>query len=107
MDSVYVLIGILVTALATFITRAFPFVIFSNKKPNKTLNYIEVYLPVMIMIILVFYALKGVNFFTYPFGIAELIGISIAFFLHVAFRQALLSIIFATLIYMFIMQKIF
>lgn len=106
MSSKYLLIGIIVAFAATFLTRVIPFVLFANKKPGKTLRYIEIYLPVMIMIILVFYALRDVKFSIYPFGLPEIIGIILAVCVHLVARQALLSIVIATGAYMYIIQFI-
>lgn len=106
MNEKYLLIGIIIAFLATFLTRIIPFIIFAKRKPGKTLKYIEIYLPVMIMIILVFYALRNVIFSAYPFGLPEIIGVIVAAGIHLMFRQALLSIILATAIYMYIIQTL-
>lgn len=106
MSEKYLFIGIIVAFLATFLTRVIPFVVFAKRKPGKTLRYIELYLPVMIMIILVFYAIKDVGFSLYPYGVPELVGISIAMVVHLLFRQALLSIVIATAVYMFMVQVV-
>lgn len=104
MSEKYLFIGIIVAFLATFLTRVTPFVVFAKRKPGKTLRYIEIYLPVMIMIILVFYALRDVKFSIYPFGLPEIIGIVVAMSVHILTKQALLSIVIATTIYMYIVQ---
>ncbi len=106
MDKNYLLLAIAVTVVATFATRIMPFLFFNKKNNNKTLKYIEFYLPTMIMIILVFYAIKDVNFFVYPFGIAEIIGVLLALLLHLVFKHSLLSIVVSTIVYMVIVQKI-
>lgn len=105
MSESYLFFGILIAFLATFTTRAIPFLLFSKKRPNATLRYIELYLPIMIMIVLVFYAIKDVSFITYPYGIAEIIGILVATSLHLIFKKALFSIITSTIIYMLIIQN--
>ncbi len=64
-------------------------------------------MPLMIMVILVFYALKDVKWLEYPYGLAEIIGILTAVFLHVRYKNALFSIFVATVVYMFLVQKIF
>jgi branched-subunit amino acid transport protein AzlD len=60
----------------------------------------------MIMVILVFYALKDVKWERYPYGLAEIIGVSVAIALHVKFKNALLSIFVATLTYMILIQNV-
>lgn len=107
MQSSYLIIGILVAALATYATRIIPFLLFRTRKPSPLIGYIELNMPLMIMTILVFYALKDVEWNGYPYGMAELIGIAISIVLHLKFNNALLSIFVATLSYMVMVQVVF
>ena len=107
MDSSYIIFGIVIASILTYITRIIPFVFFRKKEPSAIIRYIEWNMPVMIMVILVFYALKDVSWGDYPYGIAEMVGIVIAGTLHVKYKNALLSIFVATATYMFLIQKIF
>ena len=107
MQDSYLIAGITVAVFATYLTRAIPFIFFAKRKPSPLIRYIEWNMPLMIMVILVFYALKDVKWNQYPFGIAELIGVSIAILVHVKFNNALLSIIISTATYMFLIQKVF
>ena len=106
MDSGYIVAGIIVASVMTYITRAIPFLFFRKKEPSDTIKYIEWNMPVMIMVILIFYALKDVSWGVYPYGISEIIGIVIAGSLHIKYKNALLSISVATAVYMFLVQKI-
>jgi branched-subunit amino acid transport protein AzlD len=108
MQTSYILLAILVAALATFATRVLPFLLFDKKqKPSKLLELFEKNMPLMIMVVLVFYALKDTNFNGYPYGISEIIGILTASVLHIKFKNALLSIIGATAVYMLLVQAVF
>ncbi len=107
MQSSYLIAGIVVAVFATYLTRVIPFIFFAKRKPSPLIRYIEWNMPLMIMVILVFYALKDVKWSQYPFGIAEIVGVVIAIFVHVRFNNALLSIITSTLVYMFLVQKVF
>lgn len=107
MQSSYLMAGIIIAAIATYLTRVIPFVFFAKREPSPLIRYIEWNMPLMIMVILVFYALKDVKWNEYPFGIAEIIGVLIAIFIHVKFNNALLSIIISTMTYMFLIQKVF
>ncbi|MDR1461242.1 MAG: AzlD domain-containing protein [Campylobacteraceae bacterium] len=108
MQTSYLLLAILTAAFATFATRVLPFLLFDKKqKPNKWLGLFEKNMPLMIMVILVFYAIRNTNFNEYPYGISEIIGIMSALLLHVKFKNALLSIIGATLFYMLLIGVIF
>jgi len=107
MDSSYLIGAIFLAALMTYITRIIPFIFFRKKEPSATIKYIEWNMPVMIMVILVFYALKDVKWEVYPFGLAEIAGVIIAALVHVKFKNALLSIFLATVTYMILIQKVF
>ncbi len=107
MSNSYLTISIAVAAFATYLTRVLPFVFFRKKEPSATLKYIEWNMPVMIMVILIFYALRDVSWSLYPYGISEIIGVLIAGALHIKYKNALLSIFVATVVYMFLIQKVF
>lgn len=107
MESSYLIGAIIVASIATYTTRIIPFLLFRTREPSPLVKYIELNMPLMIMVILVFYALKDVTWEIYPYGIAEIIGVIVAIALHVKFKNALLSIFVATFVYMFFIQKIF
>ena len=48
------------------------------------------------MLILVVYTLKDINITIYPYGLKEAIAILLVAFLHVKYRNALISIILGT-----------
>ena len=60
-DTVYLLSVILVMTVATFATRAFPFVALKGKGDHPTLDFLGRYMPPAVMTILVLYSLKSVN----------------------------------------------
>jgi len=107
MDNSYIIGSVIIAALATYATRIIPFLLFRTREPSPLIKYIELNMPLMIMVILVFYALKDVKWESYPYGMAELIGVGVAIALHVTFKNALLSIFVATLTYMVLIQTIF
>ncbi len=107
MQDSYLIAGIAAATIATMLTRFTPFVFFAKRKPSSLIKYIEWNMPLMIMVILVFYALKDVKWEQYPFGIAEIVGVLIAILVHIKFNNALLSIIISTVTYMFLIQKVF
>lgn len=104
MNDTYLVIAIFVATLATFATRLIPFLFYAKKEPGETIKYIELYMPMMIMVILVFYAVRNVVFTEYPYGAPELIGIIVAGSLHLKFKNALFSVIVSTIIYMILIQ---
>ena len=106
MENSYIIGAIVVATLATYATRIIPFLLFRTREPSPLVKYIELNMPLMIMVILVFYALKDVKWEIYPYGMAEIVGVAVAIALHVKFKNALLSIFLATLVYMFLIQKV-
>lgn len=103
-DTVHMLIIIAVVALATFATRALPFICFNSRAPPKILSTIEKNLPPMILLLLVIYCLKDVQWLAAPYGVPELLTIGVVAALHLWKRNAMLSIFAGTGLYMALVQ---
>lgn len=99
---------IVVIALGTLLTRALPFIIFSNpsNKPD-LINYLGKVLPYSIMAMLVVYCLKEMNIFGSDHGLPELIAVFITIITHLVKNNTLISIIIGTISYMICVQMIF
>lgn len=97
-----ILIGVI-----TYITRLLPFALFSKKDPPAIVVFIERYIPPMVMVILVLYCLKEVEWASVPYGIPELFCIIVAAFLHIWMSNPLISIFGSTILYMVIVQSNF
>jgi branched-subunit amino acid transport protein AzlD len=95
-----VFIAIAGSALVVFATRAFPFVLFTKRKPPAILRFIEKYIPPMVMAILLVYCFKSVQFTAFPFGIPSLAALALTVALHVWKGNAMLSIVSGTVLYM-------
>jgi branched-subunit amino acid transport protein AzlD len=95
-----VLVAILLMGALTLLTRAFPFIFFSRRKPPKTLLFLEKYIPPMMMLILVIYCIKDVTWGQSPHGFPELIAISVVVVVHYLFNNPLFSIFGGTILYM-------
>ncbi|OHD12467.1 MAG: branched-chain amino acid transporter AzlD [Spirochaetes bacterium GWB1_36_13] len=102
----YIVIAIVIMSLATYFTRLLPFLFFSRRKPPQIILYIEKYLPPAIMMILILYCLKDVQWMK-NYGIPELSAILLTAGLHLWKRNALLSIFSGTLYYMVMIQAVF
>lgn len=110
MNTTYLLIFILVCALATFATRIVPFVALARHADHPLILHLGRYLPPAVMMILVIYALREfrplldghLNYTDsgWPMIIASLIVAA----LHLWRRNALLSIIGGTGAYMAMIQ---
>ncbi|CAD7289736.1 hypothetical protein LMG7974_01814 [Campylobacter majalis] len=98
--------AVLLSAFATFLTRAFPFYLIKTYKQNAYLKAIQKHMGIMIMVILVFYALKDTKLHVYPYGANEAIAILTLIIIHLKFRNALLSIVTSTAFYMFLTRTI-
>ncbi len=103
-DTLQMLVTIAVIALATFATRVLPFLCFSYREPPAILSTIEKNLPPMILLLLVIYCLKDVQWLTAPYGIPELFTIGVVAGLHFWKRNAMLSIFAGTGLYMALVQ---
>ena len=99
----YLLAAILVMATSTYLTRLTPFLMFTPGKENAKLNFVAKNTPPMVMMILVIYMLKEVDYlsteiFYTLFALAVTVG------LQILKRNALLSIVSGTIVYMFFVQ---
>jgi|SRR5665647_719447 len=103
-DTSQILVTIAAVALATFATRVLPFMCFGSREPPLMLLTIEKNLPPMILMLLVIYCLKDVQWIASPYGIPELFSIGIVAGLHFWKRNAMLSIFIGTLLYMVLVQ---
>ena len=98
--------AVLLSAFATFLTRAAPFYVIKNYKPSPWLSAVERHMGLMIMVVLVCYGLKEVKFDVYPYGLNEAAAALSAFFIHLKFKNTLLSIVISTAIYMALVRAI-
>lgn len=103
-NTLQILVTIAAVALATFATRVLPFMCFGSREPPLMLLTIEKNLPPMILLLLVIYCLKDVQWIASPYGIPELFSIGIVAGLHFWKRNVMLSIFIGTLLYMVLVQ---
>ncbi len=102
------LLIIFAVSITTFATRAIPFLLFPKGKEIPPLvQYIGKVLPPAVIGMLIIYCFQSVSFFGYPFGAPELIAAAVVIILHVWKRNNLLSIGAGTILYMFLIQKVF
>ncbi len=104
MSSNEIYIAIAIMALANFITRVIPFLFFVKKNPPTWIVFVEKNFPPIIMTILIFYTLTGVNFTQVPYGAKELLAIVLTAVLHIKFNNYLVSIFTGTIFYMMMVQ---
>ncbi len=94
---------VIAMALTTMALRFLPFLIFGKHTP-KYISYLGKVLPQAIIALLVVYCLRDVSVVTPPHGIPELIaGLSVAL-MQVWKRNAVLSILLGTAVYMVLIR---
>ncbi|MCM1286136.1 MAG: AzlD domain-containing protein [Acetobacter sp.] len=102
------LILILVAAVCTFATRAFPFVLFSGKKEvPEFVKYLGDILPVAIIGVLIVYCLKDFAMGDKNIILPQLIAVAVTAILHIWKRNTLLSIAAGTIGYMLLINFVF
>lgn len=104
-EPLQMLVIIAAIALATFATRALPFLCFGSREPPGIISTIEKNLPPMILLLLVIYCLKDVQWLAAPYGVPELFTIGVVAGLHFWKRNAMLSIFAGTGLYMVLVQS--
>lgn len=97
----------LVVMLVTWLTRALPFLVFGKKGISPTLRYINIVLPASIMMLLVLYSLRNVEYLSYPYGMPELISVAVTVALQRLKKNTFLSILVGTLCYMILIRTLF
>jgi branched-subunit amino acid transport protein AzlD len=90
----------ILSMVVIFLLRAFPFILFSKREPPAILQFIEKYIPPMIMAILLFYCLKDVKFSSAPYGIPYFTALTATVLLHLWKNNSLLSIFGGTALFM-------
>lgn len=107
MDNIIYLVSFILTmSLATFATRAAPFVLFHKQGEHPILVFLGRYLPPAIMLLLLIYCVKDIDWFVDQGGINELTALSVVTIAHLVFRNPLVSILLGTGLYMYLKQSI-
>ncbi|RKM60334.1 branched-chain amino acid transporter AzlD [Butyrivibrio sp. CB08] len=90
-------------ALTTMALRFLPFLIFGKNTPEY-ISYLGRVLPQAIIALLVVYCLREVSFLSSPFGIPELVAGAFVVGMQVWKRNAVLSILLGTAVYMLLIR---
>lgn len=102
------LLIILLVSITTFATRVIPFLLFpKGKEIPPMVQYLGKVLPPAVIGMLIIYCFKSVSILSYPHAAPELIAAAVVVVLHVWKRNNLLSIGVGTVLYMFLIQKVF
>ena len=101
----YLVLVVVVMTLATFATRALPFVLLGGKSDHPLMLFLGQYLPPAVMTLLVIYSLKDVDILVGNHGFPEILAALLVVGLHVWRRNALLSIAGGTGLYIYFVQS--
>ena len=109
MHGINLYIAIIIISITTFLTRAFPFILFGreDKSPPRIITYLGKYLPPAIIFGIVIYCFKDTSFTNYPYGIKEIIAVATVIILHLWKRNSMISIFSGTIVYMILVQFVF
>ena len=106
-STVYLIASIAIAAFVTWGLRAFPFLVFGNRKLPPLVSYLGYVLPPAIMVILVGYCIRNAGFEEYPYGLAEIMSIVIVIVVQLRKSNMYLSILAGTICYMILIRTIF
>ncbi len=96
----YVIAVIAIAALVTWTTRALPFLVFGGRPLPKLVTYLGSVLPAAILVILVVYCLRDMNFGKAPYGIPAIAACLLIFLVQKLTKNMYLSIVLGTVCYM-------
>ena len=105
-STAYVLAALTTILVITFGLRALPFAILEPLRGSAFMGFLSRYMPVGIMTILVVYTLKDVSLGTGWHGLPEAIALVVTVGLHVWRRNALLSILGGTAVYVLLVNTV-
>ena len=94
------LIAAAIMAVIIVFCRALPFLFFAGRKPPAFLSFVEVYMPAIAMTVLAVSSYTSIKWADSPHGIPELAAGALVVALHAWKRNALLSILGGTFLYM-------
>ena len=103
----HTLVIILLLSCLTAVTRFLPFWLQTFFDRSVVLRQIGELLPSAIMLLLVFHMFEDVSFIESPFGVPELLSLSVAVMLYVWKRNLLLSLLPGAIIYLVIVNNVF
>lgn len=108
LSNTYLIMMILVAAVCTFLTRLFPFALFSGKKEvPKFVKYLGDILPVAIIGILIVYCLKDFTKGNTNYIFPQLIAVGLTAAIHLLKGNTLLSMAVGTIGYMLLIHFVF
>jgi branched-subunit amino acid transport protein AzlD len=106
-DNAYLLAASLTMGAVTFALRSLPFAALKPLRGSALIGFLSRHMPAGIMIILAVYTLRGVSVAEAPHGLPEAIALAATVVLHLWRRNAVLSILGGTALYMVLVGAVF
>ena len=98
---------IAVCAACTFLERWLPWLLFGHRAVPKVVEYLGKILPMAVMVSLLVYCLRGMQFTAAGAWVPQVIAVGVTAGLHWWRRNTLLSIAAGTVCYMLLVQLVF
>lgn len=105
MSSSYIILAVFMGFLATFGGRILPYIIFSRKSEGKNLAFIQRNMPLVIMVVLVFYTFFSIDFTSGAKMMSAIIACISTLLLQICFKNALMSMFVGTCLYMILLRS--
>ncbi|ULO01752.1 branched-chain amino acid transport protein, AzlD family [Campylobacter sp. RM5004] len=103
----YTMIALLIAGFSAVVLKALAYMFFGTKKPNELLMYLEKHMPLLIMVILVCFLYKGLDYENPPYASDYIIAGLVALITHIIFKKGFVSIIAATGVFYILHEIIF
>ena len=106
-DTLYLVAASLAMFAVTFALRALPFAALRPLRDSALVAYLSRHMPAGVMVILVVYTLRGVSLGETPHGLPEALAIAATVILHLIRRNAVVSILGGTAVYVLLVNLVF
>ena len=108
MTDIHAMLIILVIGLATLLTRILPVLIFGRgEKVPGYIVYLGKVVPYTAMGLLIVYCLRDVSFLEGSHSLPEIIALAVVSISYIWKKNAILSVVIGTVLYMFLLQMVF
>jgi branched-subunit amino acid transport protein AzlD len=102
----YLLAALTTILVVTFALRALPFAVLEPLRASTFMTFLARYMPVGVMVVLVVYTLKDVSLTTGWHGLPEAVALLVTVAVHLWRRNALLSIVVGTGLYVLLVNTV-
>lgn len=103
----YTMIIIILVAINGIIIKELGYFIFGSKKPNEILQFLENYMPMLIMVVLVCFLYKELDYKIYPYAIDYTVAGFSALIFYLIFKKSYIAIILSTVVFYTLHEIIF